>query len=76
MKPMTSENLALLERLAIVEVRQKHEQYLRVLDGILTAFGVSGEAASLDDIRAMFATYETPEMTTLSSEIEAMREAR
>jgi hypothetical protein len=73
---MSSENFDLLDRLAVVEARQKREQYLSLLDGILTAFGVADEAASLDEIRTMFATYETPGMATLSSEIEAMREAR
>lgn len=76
MKPVSSENLDLLERLAIVEARQKREQYLRALDDLLIPFGIAAEAASLDEIRAMFATCETPGMATLSSEIEAMREAR
>ena len=38
------------------------------------SFGIPGEAAALDEIRAMFAQYEKPGMPTLSSEIEAMRE--
>ena len=76
MKPMSSDALDLLERLAVAEARQKREQYLSLLDELLTAFGADDEAASLADIRAMFAAYETPGMTTLSSEIEAMREER
>jgi DNA-binding response OmpR family regulator len=48
----------------------------RLLDELLTLFGASDEAASLAEIRAMFAAYEKPGMTTLSSEIEAMREER
>ena len=73
---MSPENLDLLERLAVADVRQKREQCLSVLDELLTSFGITGDVASLDEIRTMFATYEKPGMATLSSEIEAMREER
>jgi hypothetical protein len=73
---MSIEGLDLLERIAIVEARQKREQYLSALDELLTSLGGADEAASLDEIRAMFAQYEKPGMPTLSSEIEAMREER
>jgi hypothetical protein len=43
-----------------------------MLDGLLTSLGAGDETASLDEIRAMFAAYEKPGMTTLSPEIEAM----
>lgn len=76
MQPMSPKNLDLLERLAVVAARQKREQYLSALDELLSAFGVADEAASLEEIRAMFATYEKPALATLSSEIEAMREER
>ena len=76
MPPIPTANLDLLERMAVVQARRKREQYLRTLDELLTAFGDTGEAASLDDIRAMFTRYEKPGMPTLSSEIEAMREER
>jgi len=76
MPPVPTDNLDLLERAAVAQARQKREQYLRALDGFLNSFGIAGEAASLDEIRAMFAQYEKPGMSTLSSEIEAMREER
>ena len=76
MPPIPTDNLDLLERMAIAQARQKREQYLRTLDELLISFGIAGEAASLDEIRAMFVRYEKPGMLTLSSEIEAMREER
>jgi hypothetical protein len=76
MPPIPTDNLDLLERMAIAQARQKREQYLRTLDDLLTSFVIVGEAASLDEIRAMFVRYEKPGMPTLSSEIEAMREER
>jgi hypothetical protein len=76
MPPMPTDNLDLLERVAVAQARQKRERYLRALDEILTAFASASEAASIDEIRAMFAQYEKPGMPTLSSEIEAMREER
>jgi hypothetical protein len=76
MKPMSPDALDLLERLAVAEARQKREHYLSMLDELLTSFGAGDEAASLAEIRALFAAYEKPGMTTLSSEIEAMREER
>jgi hypothetical protein len=76
MKPMPIDDLDLLERMAVAETRQKRERYLSVLDELLATFVDAGEVASLDEIRAMFATYEKPGMATLSSEIEAMREER
>jgi hypothetical protein len=74
MKPMSADDLDLLDRMAVG--RQKREQYLYLatLDGLLDSFGIEREAVSLDEIRTMFATYEQPGMPTLSSEIEAMRE--
>lgn len=76
MPPIPTHNLDFLERVAIVQARQKREQYLQALDDLLTSFGIAGEVASLDEIRAMFAHYEKPGMPTLSSAIEAMREER
>jgi len=76
MLPTPTDNLDLLERAAVVQARQKREQYLQALDECLNSFGIPGEAATLDEIRAMFAQYEKPGMPTLSSEIEAMREER
>ena len=76
MPPIPTPNLDFLERMAIAQVRQRREQYLEALDELLTSFGIAGEAASLDEIRAMFAHYEKPGMPTLSSEIEAVREER
>ena len=76
MPPIPIPNLDFLERMAIAQVRQRREQYLEALDELLTSFGIAGEAASLDEIRAMFAHYEKPGMPTLSSEIEAVREER
>ena len=76
MPPTPTDNLDPLERVAGAQPRQKREQYLRALDELLTSFGIAGEAAALDEIRAMFAQYEKPGMPTLSSEIEAMREER
>ncbi len=76
MQPMSTEGLDLLERVAIAQARQKREQYLSALDELLALFGVAGDTASLDEIRAMFAHYDQPGMPTLSSEIEAMREER
>jgi hypothetical protein len=76
MPPILTDNLDLLERAAVAQTRQKREQYLRALDELLNSFGIAGEAAALDEIRAMFAHYEKPGMPTLSSEIEAMREER
>jgi hypothetical protein len=76
MPPIPPDNLDLLERIAVAQARQEREQYLQALDEILTSFGIADEAASLDEIRAMFAHYEKPDMPTLSSEIEAMREER
>jgi hypothetical protein len=61
---------------AVAQARQKREQYLRTRDELLTSFGIAGEAASLDEIRAMFVRYAKPGMPTLSSEIEAMRKER
>ena len=71
-----TDNLDLLERVAVAQARQKREQYLRALDEFLNSFGIAGEAASIAEIRAMFAHYEKPDMPPLSSEIEAMREER
>jgi hypothetical protein len=68
-----TDNLHLLERAAVAQARQKREQYLRALDELLNSFGIAGEAAALDETRAMFAHYEKPGMPTLSAEIEAMR---
>ena len=76
MPPIPTDNLDLLERVAVAQPRQKREQYLRALDELLTSFGIAGEAASLDEIRAMSVQYKKPDMPTLSSEIEAMREER
>ena len=76
MSPIPTPNLDFLERMAIAQVRQRREQYLETLDELLTSFGIAGDAASLDEIRAMFTRYEKPGMPTLSSEIEAMREER
>jgi len=76
MPPIPTPNLDFLERVAVAQVRQRREQYLEALDELPTSFGIAGEAASLDEIRAMFAHYEKPDMPTLSSEIEAMREER
>jgi hypothetical protein len=76
MPPIPTDNLDLLERAAVAQARQKREQYLQALDELLNSFGIAGEAASIDEIRAMFARYEKPGMPTLSSEIEAMREER
>ena len=76
MPPIPTDNLDLLERAAVAQARQKREQYLQALDEFLNSFGIPGEAAALDEIRAMFAQYEKPGMLTLSSEIEAMREER
>ena len=76
MPPIPTDNLYLLERVAVAQARQKREQYLRTLDALLTSFGIAGEAASLDESRAMFVRYEKPGIPTLSSEIEAMREER
>jgi hypothetical protein len=76
MKPRSPDTLDLLERLAVAEARHKREQCLSMLDALLTSLGAGDEAASLDEIRAMFAAYEKPGMTTLSSEIEAIREER
>jgi hypothetical protein len=75
MPPMPTDNLDLLERIALAKARQQREQYLRWLDDLLTLFG-DGEAAALEEIRALFAKYDKPGMPTLSSEIEAMREER
>jgi len=76
MKPLSFADLDVLERVAITEARQKREQFLYALDAFLTAFGAASDVASLDEIRAMFTTYEKPGMPPLSSEIEAMREER
>lgn len=76
MLPLPTDNLDLLERVAVAQARQKREQYLGGLDECLTSFGMAGEAASIDEIHAVFAQYEKPGMPTLSSEIEAMREER
>jgi hypothetical protein len=76
MPPIPTDNLDLLERMAIVQARQKCAQYLRTLDELLTSFGIADEAASLDEIGAMFGRYKKPGMLTLSSEIEAIREER
>jgi hypothetical protein len=76
MPPIPIDNLDLLERAAVAQARQKREQYLQALDEFLNSFDIPGEAAALDEIRAMFAQYEKPGMSTLSSEIEAMREER
>jgi hypothetical protein len=76
MPPLPTDNLDLLERVAVAQARQKRKQYLGALDEFLTSFGIAGEAASIDEIRAMFAQYEKPGMPTLSSGIEAMREER
>ena len=72
MKAMSTDALGLLVRLAVAEARHKREQCLSMLDGLLTSLGAGDEAASLDEIRAMFAADDKPGMTTLSSEIEAM----
>jgi hypothetical protein len=76
MAPIPTDNLDLVERVAVTQVRQKREQYLRTLDELLTSFGIAGEAMSLDEIHAMFVRYAKPGMPTLSSEIEAMRKER
>ena len=76
MPPLPTSKLTFLERVAVAQVRQKREHYLEALDEILTSFGIAGEAASLDEIRAMFTRYDKPGMPTLSSEIEAVREER
>jgi hypothetical protein len=76
MPPIPTDNLDLLERVAVAQARQKREQYLWALDELLTSFSIADEAASLDEIRTMFAQYEKPGMPTLSSDLEAMREER
>ena len=76
MPPIPIPNLDFLERVAVAQVRQRREQYLEALDELLTSFGIAGEAASLDEIRAMFAHSEKLGMPTLSSEIEALQEER
>lgn len=76
MKPRSPDTLDLLERLAVAEAPRKREQCLSLLDDLLTSLGAGDEATSLDEIRVMFAAYEKPGMTTLGSEIEAMREER
>ena len=38
MPPIPTDNLDLLERVAIAQPRQKREQYLRALDELLTSF--------------------------------------
>jgi hypothetical protein len=76
MPPIPADNLDFLERMAVAQARQKREQYLQTLNELLTSFGIASAAASLDEIRAMFALYEKPGMPTLRSEIDAIREER
>jgi hypothetical protein len=76
MKQISADDLDLLDQIAVSVARQKRAQYLRALDDLLNALDTEREAASLDEIRAMFTAYEPPDMPTLSAEIEAMREER
>ena len=75
MKPTSTENLDLMEHLAIATARQQREQYLEQLDQLLESLD-AGEPSSLEEIRQLFATYESPDMPSLSAEIEMMREER
>ena len=75
MKSMSTEHLDLMERLAITTARHQRERYLHELDKLLASLG-DEEPASLEEIRQLFATYEPPNMLSLSTEIEAMREER
>jgi hypothetical protein len=76
MKQISADDLDLLDQIAVSVARQKRAQYLRLLDDLLNTFDTEREAASLDEIRTMFAAYEPLDMPTLSAEIEAMREKR
>ena len=76
MKQISTDDLDLLDQIAVSVARQKRAQYLRSLDDLLNAFDTEREAASLDEIRAMFTAYEPSHMPPLSAEIEAMREER
>jgi hypothetical protein len=76
MNQIPADNLDLLDQIAVSVARQKRAQYLRSLDDLLNAFDTARDAASLDEIRAMFTAYEPLDMPPLSAEIEAMREER
>lgn len=68
-------NPDLMAHVALIEARRQRQQYLDGLDQLLACVG-HGEVASLEEIRQLFLTYEDPQMPTLSSEIETMRETR
>ncbi len=55
--------------------RRQRDEYLDVFDQLIESIG-EGEAGSLEEIRQLFVTYESPQMPSLSSEIESMREER
>jgi hypothetical protein len=76
MKPNSANDLDLLDQMAVTLAREKRGQYLDALDDLVNSFDAAGEAASIEEIRALFRTYEQPGMPTLSSQIEAMREER
>jgi hypothetical protein len=75
MKATSTGHLDLMEHLAILTARQQRDQYLQQLDALL---------ASLEDVspsspkamQELFAVHESSALPSLSSAIEAMREAR
>ena len=75
MKSISTGQLDLMEHLALVAARQQREQYLEQLDALLDALG-DGAPRSLEAMRALFRTYESPESPSLRAAMEAMREAR
>jgi uncharacterized protein YPO0396 len=75
MKSTSTGYLDLMEHLALVTARQQRDQYLQQLDALLASLG-DGAPCSLEAMRELFRTYESPELPSLSAAIEAMREAR
>jgi hypothetical protein len=75
MKATSTEHLDLMEHLAIVTARQQRDQYLQQL-GALLALLEDVPPSSPKVMQELFAAYESSALPSLSSAIEAMREAR
>ncbi len=75
MKSTSTQHANLMEQLAVVNARRQRDAYHDGFDQLLEWIG-EGEADSLEEIRQLFVTYESPGMPSLSSDIESMREER
>jgi hypothetical protein len=75
MKATSIDHLDLMEHLAIAAARQQRDQYLQQLGALLASLE-DAPPSSPKTMRDLFAMHESSGLPSLSSAIEAMREAR